>query len=141
MTPEGKVQDDVEVLASSFFSRLLRNNSGALFNDLGTMVRYGLGNISAKFNKKNKSSDLIGWTTITITPDMVGRKVAIFTAIEIKPETFKINPPYRDDSTPWAQERFVYQVREAGGFGAIVNSGEHYKTTMKFFINSMRITL
>lgn len=28
--------------------------------------------------------DICGWTTVTITPDMVGQKVAIFTAEEVK---------------------------------------------------------
>lgn len=28
--------------------------------------------------------DLCGWTTKVITPDMVGQKVAIFTAVEVK---------------------------------------------------------
>lgn len=30
------------------------------------------------------SSDLIGWTVVEITPEMIGRKMAIFTAIETK---------------------------------------------------------
>lgn len=30
------------------------------------------------------SSDMIGWKSVTITPDMVGKKVAIFQSIEIK---------------------------------------------------------
>lgn len=32
------------------------------------------------------SSDLIGWKTVTITPDMIGEKRAIFVAIEAKTE-------------------------------------------------------
>jgi len=36
--------------------------------------------------------DLIGWTSVEITPDMVGHKVAIFTGIEIKTGKQKINP-------------------------------------------------
>jgi hypothetical protein len=28
--------------------------------------------------------DLSGWTSITITPDMVGKKIAVFTAYELK---------------------------------------------------------
>jgi hypothetical protein len=28
--------------------------------------------------------DLCGWTEIEITPDMVGRKIAVFTAVEVK---------------------------------------------------------
>lgn len=137
MTPEGRVQEDVELAASSFFSRLLRNNSGALQNKLGAWVRYGLGNISKKLNAKLKSSDLIGWTTITITPAMVGKKVAIFTAIEVKPPTFKVTGNYKENSREWAQERFCSLVREHNGFGAIVNSREHYEITMRFFIDNL----
>ena len=140
MTPEAIVQDDVECLASSFSSRLLRNNSGALQNSDKVWVRYGLGNISKKLNQKLKSSDLIGWTSITITKEMVGRKVAVFTAIEVKPTTFNVKSEYRENSREWAQERFASLVREAGGFGAIINSPDHYKTTMNFFINSMRVS-
>lgn len=137
MTPEGRVQDDIEVSASSFFSRLLRNNSGALQNKLGAWVRYGLGNISKKLNKKQKSSDLIGWTTITITQAMVGKQIAVFTAIEVKPPTFNCTGNYREGTREWAQENFCVTVRKAYGFAAICNSDEHYKLTMKFFIDNL----
>lgn len=33
---------------------------------------------------KLKGGDRIGWTEIEITPDMVGKKIAVFTNIEIK---------------------------------------------------------
>lgn len=138
MTPEARVQEGVEISAPSFESRLLRNNSGALKNEDGVMVRYGLGNISSRVNKQIKSSDLIGWTSVVITPEMVGKKVAIFTAIEVKPETFKINPPYRPNSREWAQEKFVALVRDMGGFGAIVNSEGYYHMVMEHFTNSLK---
>jgi hypothetical protein len=35
--------------------------------------------------------DLCGWTEIEITPDMVGQKIAVFTAVEVK-ATGKIKP-------------------------------------------------
>ena len=28
--------------------------------------------------------DLVGWNTVEITPDMVGQKIAVFSAIEVK---------------------------------------------------------
>ena len=42
------------------------------------------------------SSDTIGWHTVTITPEMVGTKIAVFTAIEFKaarrrPTTEQVN--------------------------------------------------
>lgn len=52
------------------------------------------------------SSDLIGWKTVDITPDMLGRRVAIFAAIEGKSERGRL----REE-----QERFLAVVRRAGG--------------------------
>lgn len=58
------------------------------------------------FGLTEGSSDLIGYTSVTITPDMVGRKVAIFTALEIK-------QPGRQ-ATP-LQRNFIHVVKDAGG--------------------------
>lgn len=52
------------------------------------------------------SSDLIGWNSVIITPDMVGKKVAVFTAIEDKSKA---------DNTRANQDNFLNRVREAGG--------------------------
>lgn len=59
--------------------RLFRNNVGALQDKRGQWVRYGVCNPGG--------SDLIGWTRVTITPEMVGKDVAVFTAIEVKAGT------------------------------------------------------
>lgn len=57
----------------------------------------------------NGSSDLIGWTTITITEAMVGRRVAAFTAIEVKAET----QAHAD------QVKFIEAVQDGGGITGI----------------------
>lgn len=57
------------------------------------------------------SSDLIGWTPVEITPDMVGQKVAVFTAVELK------SGPH--DKTTKQQDNFLEQVRQAGGIGLV----------------------
>ena len=59
------------------------------------------------------SSDLIGWTTVEITPEMVGKKVALFTAVEVKTQTGRIS----DD-----QANFIQRVREAGGIAGEARS-------------------
>lgn len=61
------------------------------------------------------SSDLIGWTEVIVTPDMVGKKVAIFTSLEIKTESGRVTP---------AQVNFVEQVAKAGGIAGIVRTPE-----------------
>lgn len=60
------------------------------------------------------SSDLIGWKTVEITPDMVGRKVAIFTALEVK-------KPH-GGRTSKEQMNFLSVVHEAGGIAGRVTS-------------------
>jgi hypothetical protein len=59
------------------------------------------------------SSDLIGWQSITITEDMIGKKVAIFTAIEVK---------HGSTRTTEEQKRFIESVNNSGGVGKIVRS-------------------
>lgn len=61
------------------------------------------------------SSDLIGWTTVEITPDMVGRKMAIFTALEVKAPRGRISPEQRN---------FLEQVHRSGGIARIAHSAE-----------------
>lgn len=62
------------------------------------------------------TSDLLGWTTVTVTPEMVGCRAAIFTAIETK-ETG--GGKKRDE-----QRNFVDQVRLAGGIAGFAASAE-----------------
>lgn len=58
-------------------------------------------------------SDLIGWRTLTVTEDMVGKQVAIFLAMEIK------TPAGRATKE---QVHFIEQVRKAGGIAGIARS-------------------
>ena len=61
------------------------------------------------------SSDLIGWTTREITPEMVGKKVAVFTAVEIKTQSGKVSAQ---------QLNFINRLRECGGIAGIARSPE-----------------
>lgn len=63
------------------------------------------------------SSDLIGWTSKTVTPEMLGTRIAVFTALEVK-------VPGRHRVTD-EQYQFGDAVRQAGGIFAIVN--DHVK--------------
>lgn len=56
------------------------------------------------------SSDLIGWTSIEITPEMVGQQVAVFTAIEAKT---------RGDKLRANQHRFLIHAASAGGLAYV----------------------
>jgi hypothetical protein len=59
------------------------------------------------------ASDLIGWTTIEITPEMVGRKIAVFTSPEVKVP----GASRRETQFTWRNN-----VLEAGGIAGIVKT-------------------
>ena len=62
------------------------------------------------------SSDLIGWTPIDVTDEMVGSTVAIFTAVEVK---------HSDGGrTSKEQKRFIQNVKSGGGIAGVVRSAD-----------------
>lgn len=70
LTAEYNVQAKILLAASRLSNRLFRNNVGLFKTIDGRIIKTGL---------HNGSSDLIGWTQVKITPDMVGKTVAILT--------------------------------------------------------------
>jgi hypothetical protein len=85
--------------------RLFRNNTGTLPDPrTGRPVQFGLARGSA---------DLIGWRTVTITPEMVGQHIAVFTSIEVKTTTGHLTP---------AQQAWMGTVRTAGGIAGVARS-------------------
>jgi hypothetical protein len=135
-TPEAKASQEVKLRASDWGIKLHRNNSGALPNpDTGIPVRFGLGNISKAHNKVNKSSDEIGWTPVLITPEMVGKKIAVFTAFENKTPSFKVKSEYREGSKEAAQLKFINIVCWAGGIAGFTRNAEDVDAIMKEYIS------
>ena len=61
------------------------------------------------------SADLIGYRTITITPDMVGQQVAVFASIEAKTPAGRIRPE---------QQAWMETVQAAGGIAGVARSVE-----------------
>lgn len=85
--------------------RVFRNNTGSLPDPrTGRPIQFGL---------TKGSADLIGWRTITITPDMVGRQVAVFTSIEVKTTTGRLTPQQRN---------WLDVVLQSGGIAAVARS-------------------
>lgn len=101
--------------------KLWRNNSGAFKDATGRVVRYGLGNESARISAVLKSADLIGWQTITITPDMVGQKIARFLSVECKREGWE---PNTNDEREQAQRRWADEVTKAGGEARFISDAD-----------------
>jgi len=90
------VRDDV---------RLFRNNTGSLPDPrTGRPIRFGLAKGSA---------DLIGIKSITITPEMVGQTVGVFTSLEVKTPTGRLTPQQRN---------WMDMIRKLGGIAGVVRS-------------------
>ena len=123
MKSEAEVSDDVVIETSKYGLRLFRNNSGAFKDSRGVPVRFGLGNVSKRFNKLMKTSDYIGWTPVVSTPEMVGKTVAVFTALEIKEADWK----YSGDEREVAQKKFIDLVNNSGGIASFIKSVEQVK--------------
>jgi hypothetical protein len=107
---EDKVSAEIDLALSHGDVRLWRNNVGVLIDRTGRPVAYGLGSKGSK--ALEGTSDKIGLRSVTITPEMVGRRVALFVAIEEK-DLAKATP---------AQLRFIAQVQKAGGLAGVAHS-------------------
>lgn len=121
---EAAVQNNVRLEAASAWPgwRLFRNNSGVLKNDRGRPVRFGLANESPAQNEAFKSSDLIGWESIVITPEHVGSKFARFVAVEVKERGWV----YTGDEHEAAQLRFILMAQLAGANAFFYNGQAVY---------------
>ena len=119
MISESAILKATHLRASRIGMRLFRNQVGAgvasvilrevepgLFLVRGRRVTMGL---------CTGSSDLIGWMPVTVTPDMVGAKIACFVALEIKSASGRIQPE---------QTTFLDRVLEAGGVAVVIRSPE-----------------
>jgi hypothetical protein len=99
------------------FVRVFRCNNGMAW--VGDWKKLGPGRVLIENARPlhaglvKGSSDLIGWTTKVITPDMVGQRIAIFTAIEAKDGSGRADTD---------QAKFIRNVQAAGGIAGVARS-------------------
>jgi hypothetical protein len=114
MSSEKTILSRLELLASSLGNLLFRNNVGQAWT--GKPVKLSSGDLLLKnprpinFGLCEGSGDLIGGTQITITPDMVGRKILVFTSYEVK---------FKNTRTTEQQIRFANTITKMGGIAII----------------------
>ncbi len=103
---EHDIQQRIRLACGRGAVRLWRNNTGALVDQQGRFVRFGL---------CKGSSDLIGLRSLEVTPGMVGQRLAQFVALEVKAPQGVLSPEQRD---------FLRLVQELGGVAAVCRSVE-----------------
>lgn len=108
-------------------ARLFRNNNGSGWQGPGFTLKPGQVYRAKggervitrpqhiEFGLMPGSGDGIGWESVVITPEMVGRRVAVFLSVETKAGRGRATK----DQLNWWQ-----QVHDAGGIAIIVNDPE-----------------
>lgn len=114
MSSETEIRKRIQVLLSENGCTMWRNNTGSLLNSKGIPVKFGL---------CVGSSDLIGLSPVLITKDMVGKTLAVFTAIEIKTEHGK--------AATNKQKIFIQHVIDSGGIAGIATSDNEAVSLIK----------
>jgi len=88
--------------------RMFRTNSGMAW--AGKAVKKGditlIKNARVFWGMPEGWPDLTGWTEIEITPEMIGQKIAVFTAVEAKTGSLKLSEK---------QNRFKEIIEKMGG--------------------------
>jgi hypothetical protein len=103
--------------ATDLGARLFRNNVAVAWT--GKVVRNRDGSITITDPRPlhaglaQGSADLVGWKPVVITPDMVGKTVAVFASVEVK--TLRGRPTKE-------QVAWMKVVAGAGGFSGIARS-------------------
>lgn len=90
----------------AWFGTVLSNEDNILVMKNPRRVTYGL---------ETGTSDCVGWHTVAVTPEMVGKQVAVFLAVEVKTGTGRVTEE---------QKNFVATVRRMGGIAGVARSEE-----------------
>jgi hypothetical protein len=108
---EAAVQQGVRLAAARDGVLLWRNNVGALLDQRGIPVRYGLANDTKATNARTKSADLIGVRPVEITPAHVGTTLGQFVSVEVKRPGWR----WSGDAHELAQLNWASLIWSAGG--------------------------
>jgi VRR-NUC domain len=116
---ESQIQAEIlRAIGSRTDVRLFRNTcgtgwSGQHISGAGNVVTIGNARF-VRYGLTPGSADLIGWQAVTVTPEMVGRKLAVFTSIEVKAHaTGRLTPE---------QDNWRRVVSSAGGAAGVARS-------------------
>ena len=105
--PETVLQNEIRLAISAECpdATMFRNSTGALRDPrTGQMVRFGLA---------PGSPDLVGWRSVVVTPNMVGKRLAVFCGIEVKIPGGRVRPD---------QVNFLDRLAAAGGVAGVARS-------------------
>lgn len=120
---EARQQSLIRLAAPKHGYWLTRNNVGALTDERGVPVRYGLANESKQQNQSIKSGDLIGFRSKVIVATDVGSVIAQFASFECKHLGWK----YTGNKHEQAQARWRDFINTHGGIAAFATGPEIFE--------------
>ena len=110
---EQAIQQQIRLELGQGPVRLWRNNTGALRDERGRLVRYGL---------CPGSSDLIGLRQLRIEEQHLGLELGVFCALEIKTGSGRLTPE---------QRQFLEVVGSRGGLAGVARSVEEARQILR----------
>lgn len=127
---EKALLNTIQMVASKLGHRLFRNNTGVgwqgipywpssrqqVWVDKGDLVLKNARALHAGIG--TGGCDLIGWTTVVVTADMVGKPMAVMTAVEGKLGRLQATAE---------QQNFINTLNAAGGIALIARDSEDYR--------------
>jgi len=124
---ETRIMREIMVLANNAGCLLMRNNSGALPDRNGRLVRFGLGHDGPN---SYRSSDLIGPMPIIIGPEHLGKRLGVMVCAEIKlPGQAQWHPT---TETERRQVKFIEAMRAAGCLAGVVRTPQELENLLRF---------
>lgn len=101
---------------SVVLAKILRECSGGAVRLFRNQVgRYKIGERWINYGLVAGSSDIIGFKSVVVTPDMIGKKIAVLVAIECKREGENCKPH---------QQQFIDFIQASGGLAGVARSAE-----------------
>lgn len=132
--PESNIQTEILIEFGKGSRRLFRQNVGQAW--AGRMVkRFPDGSVLLANARPLRaglcvgSSDIIGWESITIEPADVGRRIAVFEAIEVKTDSGSLTKE---------QTAFLRVVDDSGGVAIEARSIEDVSIALAHWRNRIR---
>ncbi len=107
---ENLIQKEIKSALCKDKTRVFRNNVGMING-----IQFGL---------CKGSADLIGWKTVTITEDMIGKEIAQFVSVEVKTPNGRVGK---------YQNLWLEAVQKAGGLAIIARSKEQAVSDLEQF--------
>jgi len=141
MSNETSLVKNFMMRASKLGSRLFRNNVGMGWAPAGRasnivavkrnqLVQCHPGDVVVRKARPlhaglaKGSSDLIGWTPVVVTEDMVGKTIALFTAGEVKTEKGRATDE---------QKNFIETVKRHGGLADVIRTEDDLLTLLRSY--------